>query len=73
MSPSRSALRRTRSAWASSMLDEWVFTPMPNESQTSSTSVSVIPSSLESSWTRTFFGKRSVFLWVAELLGDGME
>ncbi len=31
------------------MLDEWVLTPMPNDSQTSSTSVSVMPSSLESS------------------------
>ncbi len=31
------------------MLDECVFTPMPNDSHTSSTSVSVMPSSLESS------------------------
>ncbi len=31
------------------MLDEWVFTPMPNVSQTSSTAVSDMPSSLESS------------------------
>ena len=28
--PSRSALRRTRSAWASTTLDEWLFTPIPS-------------------------------------------
>ena len=28
--PSRSALRRTRSAWASTMLDEWLLTPIPS-------------------------------------------
>ncbi len=57
------------------MLEECVFTPMPSDSHTSSTSVSVMPSSLESSCTRTFFGKRSVFLsgWGTSPSGtDGM-
>ena len=49
ISPSRFALRRTRSACASSMLDECVFTPMPNCSQRSSTALSDIRSSLASS------------------------
>ena len=35
MRPSRSALRRTRSAWASTTLEEWLLTPMPSESQRS--------------------------------------
>ena len=52
--PSRSALRRTRSACASSMLDECVFTPMPRSSERSSVSLFVRPSSLASSWTRIF-------------------
>ncbi len=47
--PSRSALRRTRSAWASSMEDEWLFTPMPKETQRSSASLFVRPSSRASS------------------------
>ena len=43
--PSRSALRRVRSACASTMLEEWLFTPMPSDSQRSRTSALVIPSS----------------------------
>jgi len=57
MRPSRSALRRTRSACASSMLEECVFTPIPSDSQRSSVSLFVIPSSLASSCTR-FFGAK---------------
>ena len=49
ISPSRSALRRTRSAWASSMLDEWLFAPIPSASQRSSVSLLVSPSSRASS------------------------
>ena len=52
--PSRSALRRTRSAWASSMLEEWLLTPMPRAMLRSSASLLVRPSSLASSWTRIF-------------------
>ena len=52
--PSRSALRRTRSAWASSMLDECVLTPMPRSSARSRVSLFVRPSSFASSWTRIF-------------------
>ena len=47
--PSASALRRTRSAWASSIDDEWLFTPMPRDSARSSASLFVSPSSLASS------------------------
>jgi hypothetical protein len=54
MSPSRSALRRTRSAWASSMLDECVFTAMPRSMLRSRVSLLERPSSLASSWTRIF-------------------
>ena len=50
--PSRSALRRTRSACASSMLEECVLTPIPSVSQRSSVSLLVRPSSLASSCTR---------------------
>ena len=57
MRPSRSALRRTRSACASSMLEECVLTPIPSDSQRSSVSLFVIPSSLASSCTR-FFGAK---------------
>ncbi len=52
--PSFSALRRTRSAWASSMLDECVLTPMPRSNDRSRVSLLVRPSSLASSWTRIF-------------------
>lgn len=55
--PSRSALRRTRSAWASTMLDEWDLTPILSAKQSSSVSWLVSPSSLASSWTRIFPGK----------------
>ncbi len=55
--PSRSALRRTRSAWASTMLEEWDLTPMLSAKQSSSVSWLVSPSSLASSWTRIFPGK----------------
>jgi len=42
---SRSAFRRARSAWASSMDDEWLFTPIPRDRQRSSASLLVRPSS----------------------------
>ena len=47
--PSASALRRTRSAWASSMEEEWLLTPIPRERASSSPSLLVRPSSLASS------------------------
>ncbi len=47
--PSASALRRTRSACASSIDDEWLFTPMPRDKASSSPSLLVRPSSLASS------------------------
>lgn len=47
--PSASAFRRTRSAWASSMDEEWLLTPMPRERASSSPSLFVSPSSLASS------------------------
>jgi hypothetical protein len=47
--PSLSALRRTRSAWASSIDEEWLFTPMPNDNERSSASLFVRPSSRASS------------------------
>jgi hypothetical protein len=53
-SPSLTARRRTRSAWASSMLEEWLFTPMPSAIERSRASLFVRPSSLASSWTRIF-------------------
>jgi hypothetical protein len=43
--PSRSAFRRARSAWASSMDDEWLLTPIPRDKQRSSASLLVRPSS----------------------------
>jgi hypothetical protein len=48
-SPSASALRRTRSAWASSMEDEWLLTPMPRERASSSPSLLLRPNSLANS------------------------
>lgn len=48
-SPSRSALRRARSAWASSIEDEWLLTPIPRDRQRSSASLLVSPSSWASS------------------------
>ena len=56
-SPSRSALRRTRSACASTMLDEWLFTPIPSAWHRSSVSLLVSPSSRANSYTRMFAGK----------------
>jgi hypothetical protein len=47
--PSASALRRTRSACASSMEDEWLLTPIPRDRASSSPSLFVRPSSLASS------------------------
>ncbi len=47
--PSASALRRTRSACASSMEDEWLLTPIPRERASSRPSLLVRPSSLASS------------------------
>ncbi len=55
--PSRSARRRTRSACASSMPEECVFTPMPRSRDRSRVSLFVIPSSLASSWIRIFAAK----------------
>ena len=55
-SPSRSALRRTRSAWASTMLEECDLTPMLSAKQRSSVFWLVSPSSLASSWTRILPG-----------------
>ncbi|MCU1344657.1 MAG: hypothetical protein JWL70_923, partial [Acidimicrobiia bacterium] len=52
--PSRSARRRTRSACASSIPEEWLFTPMPRAMLRSSASLFVRPSSLASSWTLIF-------------------
>jgi len=43
--PSRSAFLRARSACASSMDDEWLFTPIPRDRQRSSASLLVRPSS----------------------------
>ena len=48
-SPAASALRRTRSAWASSMDEEWLLTPIPSDRQRSSASLLVSPSSRPSS------------------------
>lgn len=47
--PSASARRRARSAWASSMLEEWLFTPIPRTWQRSRASLLVSPSSRASS------------------------
>ena len=57
INPSRSAFRRTRSAWASSMLEEWLFTPIPSATQRSSVSLLVSPSSLASSWSADLCGQ----------------
>jgi hypothetical protein len=47
--PSASAFLRTRSACASSIEDEWLFTPIPRAMQRSNASLFVSPSSLASS------------------------
>ena len=54
-SPSASARRRMRSAWASSMDAEGLEAPMPSFWASASNSLLVKPSSLESSCTRIFF------------------
>jgi hypothetical protein len=59
--PSRSAFRRTRSAWASSMLDEWLFTPMPSATHRSSVSLLVSPSSRANSYSRILAANGLVF------------
>jgi len=53
--PSASARRRMRSAWASSIEAEGLDAPMPSLEASSSNSLLVSPSSLESSCTRIFF------------------
>lgn len=55
--PSRSALRRTRSACASSIDEEWLFAPIPSASESSRVSLLVSPSSRASSWMRIFAAK----------------
>jgi hypothetical protein len=55
--PSRWARRRTRSACASSIPEECVFTPIPNMRERSRHSLFVSPSSRASSWTRIFAAK----------------
>lgn len=54
-SPSASALRRMRSAWASSIEADGLDAPIPNVWASASNSLLVKPSSLESSCTRIFF------------------
>jgi hypothetical protein len=68
VSPSRFALRRTRSAWGSTTLDEWLFTPMPSDSQRSRHSLFVSPSSLASSYTRMFPANGLLSPFVMEVL-----
>ena len=53
--PSRSARRRSMSAYASCREDEGALAATPAAPARSSTSLLVIPSSLASSWTRIFF------------------
>ncbi len=57
VSPSRSARRRNRSAWASMIDEDWLLASTPIVLHRSSTSVLVIPSSFASSCTRMFFAK----------------
>lgn len=56
------ARRRTRSACASWMLEEWLLTSMPSTIERSSVSLFVIPSSLASSCSRMFFGTKTINL-----------
>jgi len=58
-SPSASARRRMRSAWASSIEAEGLEAPIPSFPASASNSLLVIPSSLESSCTRIFFGAKT--------------
>ncbi len=61
-SPSASARRRMRSAWASSMDADGLDAPIPSFCASASNSLLVRPSSLESSCTRIFFGAKTVLL-----------
>jgi hypothetical protein len=56
--PSRSALRRTRSAWASSIVDEIALTGTPIETDRSRASLLVRPNSFASSDTRIFLAAK---------------
>jgi hypothetical protein len=58
-SPSASARRRMRSAWASSIDAEGLEAPMPSFWASASNSLLVSPSSFESSCTRIFFGAKT--------------
>jgi len=58
-SPSASARRRIRSAWASSIEAEGLDAPMPSFWASASNSLLVKPSSLESSCTRIFFSAKT--------------
>ena len=62
--PSRLALRRTRSACASTMLEEWLFTPIPRSTQRSMISLLERFISLANSYTRTLDGTLLIYLWV---------
>lgn len=62
ISPSRSARRRTRSACASMIDEECVLTPIPRSKHRSRHSLLVSPSSLASSWTRSFAARGNPFL-----------
>ncbi len=58
-SPSASARRRMRSAWASSIDAEGLEAPIPSFWASASNSLLVKPSSFESSCTRIFFGAKT--------------
>jgi len=58
--PSASALRRMRSAWASSIEAEGLVAPIPSFWARPSNSLLVSPSSLESSCTRIFFCAKTI-------------
>ena len=58
-SPSASARRRMRSAWASSIDADGLEAPIPSFWASASNSLLVSPSSLESSCTRIFFGAKT--------------
>jgi hypothetical protein len=57
--PRSSAWRRTRSAWASTIVDDADVTPTPMRLQRSTTSFDAMPSSLASAETRMLLLKRS--------------
>lgn len=65
-SPSRWALRRRRSAWASTIDDEWLRAPIPSAPQRSRISLLDIPSSRASSYTRMFLATQ--LPWLQQLL-----